>query len=107
VLGRGGMAVVYRVSDGDGGRELALKQLQVSEMRENRTAVQQFTSAVWPSAGGVPQRVQLLTASSNGELRYVGVVVSSALSSRPVNQSLLIAMADYFIATGDTAGMPV
>jgi hypothetical protein len=65
------------------------------------------TSAVWPSAGGVPQRVQLLTASSNGELRYVGVVVSSALSSRPVNQSLLIAMADYFIATGDTAGMPV
>jgi hypothetical protein len=65
------------------------------------------TSAVWPSAGGVPQRVQLLTASSNAELRYVGVVVSSASGSRPVSQALLIAVADYFIATGDTAGMPV
>jgi hypothetical protein len=39
LLGRGGMAAVYRVSDGEGGREVALKQLQLSEGAANRAAL--------------------------------------------------------------------
>jgi hypothetical protein len=42
LLGRGGMAAVYRVSDGEGGPELALKQLQVAESASNRAAIEEL-----------------------------------------------------------------
>jgi hypothetical protein len=64
------------------------------------------TSAIMHTPGGIPQRVQLLEGSPNGEPRYAAILVATAVGSRPANHPLLTAVAEYLVTIGDTEGMP-
>jgi hypothetical protein len=62
------------------------------------------SAALWNDARGVPQRVQLLMAASDGEHRYVAIMIATAPSQPLQNPSLLNAMAEYFVTSGDSEG---
>jgi hypothetical protein len=77
------------------------------ESRLASDSISENTSAAWNDTTGVAQRVRLLTSASNGEPRYVGVLVSTAPAARHQNHPLLAAVADYIVATGDTQGLAI
>jgi hypothetical protein len=59
----------------------------------------------WSDSSGIPHRVQLLTASPDGEPRYVAIIIATAPTQPLQNPSLLNAMAEYFVTSGDSEGL--
>jgi hypothetical protein len=88
--------------------ERALNDDFGSTQVESELSNTDFTSSMlWNDASGVPHRVQLLTASPDREPRYVAVIIATAPSQPLQNPSLLNAMAEYFVTSGDSEGLAV
>jgi hypothetical protein len=62
------------------------------------------SSAIWTDASGSGDNTQLLTVSTNGTTRHVAVVVANAPKTAAQSQQILLAVAEYLVQSGDTAG---